>query len=371
VRVVTWNCHKASAQSRVWDYLLDLAPDFALLQEVCGIPNYVERRYATVQQYPVRKNGAPHQFTTAILVRGSVGNRIPLRGPAPWVDAELERFAGNLIGVELQLDRRPRLKIICVYSPPWPVDKRRIAGEDVTAVRLTQNRDVWVSDLLWAALSIHKPQPDDPWVIGGDFNLCETFDTWRGGPRGNREYLERMENFGLVDCLRYAKGAPTPTFRTQRTAIRVSPTFCSTRAAISGSLIAVESAWLIPIRTSHWRLGASALISGGSGSPCSSNNTAYQVLMNESWRFIGCSMSSFERGCLRRGFTRGGSGSNQPPSAASRASGGLAVVNFIRRMYFQESKIDDGKKLTRRPCYYWLQRIRGSGRLFPQTCQRA
>jgi exonuclease III len=214
VRVVTWNCPKASAQSRVWDYPLELAPDLALLQEVCGIPKHVERRYATVQQYPVRKNGTPHQFTTAILVRGSVGNRIPLRGPAPWVDAELQRFAGNLIGVELQPDRGPRLKIICVYSPPWPVDKRRLAGVDVTAVRLTQNRDVWVSDLLWAALSVQNPQPDDPWIIGGDFNLCETFDTWRGGPRGNREYLERMGNLGLVDCLRHAKGALTPTFRT-------------------------------------------------------------------------------------------------------------------------------------------------------------
>ena len=63
MRVVTWNCRKASAQSRVWDYLLELAPDLALLQEVCGIPQHVKRRYASVQQYPVRKNGSPQQFT--------------------------------------------------------------------------------------------------------------------------------------------------------------------------------------------------------------------------------------------------------------------------------------------------------------------
>jgi exonuclease III len=214
VRVVTWNCRKASAQSGVWDYLLELAPDLALLQEVCGIPQHVKSRYAFVQQYPVRKNGSPQQFTAAILVRGSVGNRITLQGPAPWVNAELQRFAGNLIGVELQPDRGPRLKIICVYSPAWPVDKKRLVGVDVTAVRLTQNRDVWVGDLLWAALSLNKPQPGDPWIIGGDFNLCETFDAWRGGPRGNREYLNRMDQLGLVDCLRYAKGALTPTFRT-------------------------------------------------------------------------------------------------------------------------------------------------------------
>ena len=162
MRVVTWNCRKASAQSRVWDYLLELAPDLALLQEVCGIPPHVKSRYTTVQQYPIRKNGSPQQFTTAVLIRGVVGDYITLQGPAPWVDAELQRFAGNLIGVELQLDYGPRLKIICVYSPAWPVDKRRLMGVDVTAVRLTQNRDVWVTDLLWAALSLSKPQPGEP-----------------------------------------------------------------------------------------------------------------------------------------------------------------------------------------------------------------
>lgn len=214
MRVVTWNCRKASAQSRVWDYLLELSPDLALLQEVCDIPQHVKSRYASVQQYPVRKNGLPQQFTTATLVHGSISNRITLQGPAPWVDGELQRFAGNLISVELYPDRGPRLRVICVYSPAWLVDKRRLVGVDVKAVRLTQNRDVWVGDLLWAALSLHKPQPGDPWIIGGDFNLCETFDSWRGGPRGNREYLDRMEQLGLVDCLRFAKGALTPTFRT-------------------------------------------------------------------------------------------------------------------------------------------------------------
>ncbi len=213
MRVVTWNCRKASARSGVWDYLLELAPDLVLLQEVRGMPKHVESRYAAVQQYPVRKNGSPQQFTTAILVRGSVRNRITLQGPAPWVDGELQRFAGNLVGVELQPDHGPRLRVICVYNPAWPVDRSRLVGVDVTAVRLMQNRDIWVGDLLWAALSLNKPQPGDPWIIGGDFNLCETFDAWRGGPRGNREYLDRMDQLGLVDCLRYAKGALTPTFR--------------------------------------------------------------------------------------------------------------------------------------------------------------
>ena len=176
MRVVTWNCKNASATSRIWDYLLELGPDLAFLQEVGGIPKSIESRYSLIQRRPVRKTGSPQSFTIAILVRGSVGTPIMLQGPAQWVDAELDRFAGNLVGVELQPDCGQQLRAICVYSPAWPVDKERLLNIDVMTVRLLQSRDVWVADLLWAALCLIKPQVDDPWIIAGDFNLCETFE---------------------------------------------------------------------------------------------------------------------------------------------------------------------------------------------------
>lgn len=214
MRVVTWSCRGASAKSAVWDYLSELDPDVAFLQYVRGLPKTIESRYSVVQRHPVRQNGAPQKYTNAVLVRGSIGNPIRLQGGAPWVDAELDRFAGNLVGLELQPDGGPSLKAICVYSPYWPVDRKRLVGIDVTTVRLSQNPDVWVGDLLWAALCLNKPQPDDPWIMAGTFNTCETFDSWKKGPVGNREYLARMSQLGLVDCLRSAKGALTPTFRT-------------------------------------------------------------------------------------------------------------------------------------------------------------
>ena len=77
---------------------------------------------------------------------------------------------------QAQLHGGPLLNVICVYSPAWPVDRGRLAGIDVSGVRLKQNRDVWVSDLLRAALSYMKLQPEEPWIVAGDFNLCETFD---------------------------------------------------------------------------------------------------------------------------------------------------------------------------------------------------
>ena len=109
MRVITWNCRNATVKSRVWDYLLELAPDIALLQEVRGIPKHVGSAYAAVQQYPVCKDGVPQRFTTAVLVRGSVGDPISLKSPYAWVNSELQHFAGNLVGVDLKPDHGPRI----------------------------------------------------------------------------------------------------------------------------------------------------------------------------------------------------------------------------------------------------------------------
>jgi exodeoxyribonuclease-3 len=129
------------------------------------------------------------------------------------VNAELDRFAGNLVASEVKLEAGPLLKAVSVYSPAWPVARSRLTGIDASNVRLTQNHDVWVTDLLWAALRQSAPFGSDAWLVAGDFNLSETFDLWRDGPRGNREYLDRMADLGLVECLRESKGALTPTFR--------------------------------------------------------------------------------------------------------------------------------------------------------------
>ena len=97
-----------------------------------------------------------------------------------------------------------------VYSPAWPIDRSRLTGIDTSGIRLRLNRDVWLADILLAAL----PAADgSEWVVGGDFNLSETFDAWPGGPRGNREHLDRIADRGFTECLRKTTGRVTPTFR--------------------------------------------------------------------------------------------------------------------------------------------------------------
>jgi endonuclease/exonuclease/phosphatase family metal-dependent hydrolase len=129
------------------------------------------------------------------------------------VNTELKRFAGNFIARKVKLSSGLRLRTINVYSSGWQLARERLAGFDLARVRLKQSHDVWNADLLWAALSRMRPQASVPWIIGGDFNLCETRDFGPAGPRGNREYLDRMERLGLTDCLRFAQNALTPTYR--------------------------------------------------------------------------------------------------------------------------------------------------------------
>lgn len=217
MRVVTWNCRRAKAASPVWDYIHSLNPDVAFLQEVCSVPDWVTENFAVLSKRAVRKTGAQQIFSNVIMVRGTIGPAVQLTSTLPWVRDELSLFSNNVFAVQIEPRCSSPFVGVCVYSPAWPVDRKRLAAADVADVRLTRNNDVWVTDLLREALLNADLSAGAPWVVAGDFNMCESFDAWRGGPRGNREYLDRLAALGLTDCLRQARGSLTPTFRTLRT----------------------------------------------------------------------------------------------------------------------------------------------------------
>jgi exonuclease III len=159
-----------------------------------------------------RKDGKPQRFATAVLSRIGPITEFGLSSTIPWVQRELEWFGGNLVGGIIKVPKHDQIHFVSVYSPAWPVDKSRIIAEDTSGVKLTLNMDVWVTDLLRSALLDAFQSPRSPWVVAGDFNLSETFDSWPGGPRGNREYLDRMTALGLTECLVKKQGQLTPTF---------------------------------------------------------------------------------------------------------------------------------------------------------------
>lgn len=213
-RIVTWNCNHAQATSDLWNYLLELDPDLALLQEVGSLPETLARTYDIRLASPRKQNGQAQPFRNALLVRGTVTGSLVLSASLDAVTNALEYFTGNLPAYSVELLDGTRLKTVCAYSPWWRIDNlSQFEGADLSGIRLPHGRGVWVSDLLRAWLSDCHPDPQEHWVIGGDFNSSETFDHGRDSDRGNREGLDKIATAGLVECLRCAQGDLTPTFR--------------------------------------------------------------------------------------------------------------------------------------------------------------
>ena len=78
-------------------------------------------------------------------------------------------------------------KQLLIKLPAWPIDPERLKGVDVKGIKLSNNHDVWVTEILWAAL-LSENLNELPWIVAGDLNSSVTFDTlWGDGPRGNQE----------------------------------------------------------------------------------------------------------------------------------------------------------------------------------------
>jgi exonuclease III len=213
IRVITWNCRNAKSESALWDYFLELNPDVALLQDFRTIPERVLRLYVHAQNAAVAETSRAPRFMTGVLIKGDDAGDLPLPAPTDWMARELDNWKEFFTAKAVTLHAGASLKVLSVYSPAFPIDRTRLEGIDTAGIQLTQSRDVWGTELLWAALKTMCIPAEEPFIAGGDLNSSETIDLWPGGPRGNREFMDRMNALGFYDCLRMFKGQLVPTFR--------------------------------------------------------------------------------------------------------------------------------------------------------------
>jgi exonuclease III len=193
--------------------LEEFNPDIALLQEVSAIPEDILIRYDCRFERACSKQGTPQKFGTALLVRGEIGEAQELTSEWDWVNREIDRFRGNLLAYEITTELGRNVRALSVYCPAWPIDRDRLAGIKTSVIKLENNPDVWVTELLWAALR-HAGTGGTPWIVGGDLNSSVTFDhMWGNEPRGNQEIQDRMASLGMTECLLACQGQLTPTFR--------------------------------------------------------------------------------------------------------------------------------------------------------------
>jgi hypothetical protein len=182
MRIVSWNMrHVTRSSDAAWQYLRELAPDLALLQEVNSFPETLQSEYQILYRKVRGKTGRLQSFGTAVVVRGQVTEPIKLSSEWDWVDKELVRFEGSLVATTVNLGLSAELQVMSVHSPTWPVDRSRLSGVDVSQVKLKENPDVWGTELIWAALRSQDLNAAQ-WIVGGDFNSSETFDyLWPAG----------------------------------------------------------------------------------------------------------------------------------------------------------------------------------------------
>jgi exonuclease III len=214
---LNWNIRRAGKDSHVWNIIDHYNPDIITLQEVSRIPDFIIEKYSVIERKATKKNGINQKFSTAILSKGEIFDK-SLNSDIQWINNQLDFFNGNLIYSSIKINNRPKINVISVYSPAWPIDKRKLEGIDISRIKLNQNPDVWCTEILWAALKYEDSiAKNEPWIISGDFNSSVTFDyMWSGGPSGNQEIIDRMNSLGLTECLANFNGKLIPTFKNKK-----------------------------------------------------------------------------------------------------------------------------------------------------------
>ena len=208
---------RATADSTAWQVLADLDPDIMLLQEVGGIPTEFLNTFSAVSDYPRTKDGDSQKFQLSILSKFELERHLPLESELDCVNLEHEYYSGNILGCTAKSGKAGHLNLISFYSPAWHIPDDRLVEVDQSRVKLVNNPKVYMTEILWKLLADSITRIEGGWVVAGDFNSSTTFDwMWGNEPRGNQEFIDRMNALGLSDCLSGSAKGLVPTFRNAR-----------------------------------------------------------------------------------------------------------------------------------------------------------
>jgi exonuclease III len=213
IRIACWNIRRSTKISLLWDYFREMDIDIALLQEIKSIPQDLYSTYQVYTKYPINKRGNLQPFNTGIMVRGNIISEYKFTHETIWINSEIDKYSGNLISCKVTINNK-EFNLISVYSPAWPIIIGDIDKSYINEIKLQNNNDLFLTEIIWAILRDIPQMNRENWIIGGDFNSSETFDyLWGRGPRGNREILDRMNALGFIECLREKNGKLIPTFQ--------------------------------------------------------------------------------------------------------------------------------------------------------------
>jgi hypothetical protein len=206
MRVVTWNMafwSHGQHHDRAWRWVVDtFRPDVFLCQEAVP-PDWVGRDGTVIWERAYSSSGAA--WGTG-LVTGLPCSPARVPGLDEWLEALPKSLPGrtSLAGIHKadgwlasgQVDLPGRLGktlVTSVHSPSFPVESLRLAGIDVTGMKLKKNPDLWFTDILFHFL---RAQLGQGLLVGGDFNASRLLDQTLG-ERGNNEFFDRIGSEGF------------------------------------------------------------------------------------------------------------------------------------------------------------------------------
>lgn len=211
MRVLTWNVNRATeSRTGLWEMVQRENADIVFLQEVNRIPDSILNQYRCHLIRPRYFNGNNTPYSSAVLSKGTINTNPYLKSDLEWINKIHETHYGWIIDCEISLSSTERFMIVAVYIPPYPIPRNWWAEIDVSCVKLTQNPDIWFTEILWRLLCNASISTDTNWIVGGDFNTSVLLDI--PNDRGNREIINRINSLGLIDCLSHYHHGPVASY---------------------------------------------------------------------------------------------------------------------------------------------------------------
>ena len=220
MRVVSWNMAYWSHRrhhEQAWRWIIDeLSPDVLLVQEAV-IPEWVQRRWGVhwTRAYETgRQPWGTGLVTSCAFEPARVPalddwfRSIPASVPGNPAKAGIHQADNWFACAHVELPRIGRTLLGSVHSPSFPIERSRLRGVDVSAMKLKRNPDLWFLDVLFHFL---RPRLGQRLVVGGDFNASRLLDTTLG-ERGNNEFFDRIGDEGFVSLHRLFHDADERTY---------------------------------------------------------------------------------------------------------------------------------------------------------------
>ena len=210
MRVATWNMafwsHRGACD-RAWRWLLDtLKPDVALVQESV-VPDWVAASGWSVQWERAYLEGK-QPWGTGIVSRHPIEparladldawlTTLPPALPGKGGLRGIHRADGWLASGVVPVPSLGPTTFYSVHSPSYAIERTRLRGVDIAAMKLKNNPDLWFTDVLFFFLRNRM----NGLVVGGDFNASRLLDQTLG-ERGNNEFFDRIASEGFVSLHR-------------------------------------------------------------------------------------------------------------------------------------------------------------------------